>query len=74
MPDSYSIISKECIRVLHPVTITDQLFNSILFGNIVYYSTAFIGRVPFTTSHYARNKVSDDSSIIFKRGLEESFG
>ena len=69
-----SIISKDSIRILHPVEIVDHFFNSIFPGDIKYYSTAFIGKVRFTTSRYARNKVSDDSSIIFKVNQEESFG
>ncbi|CAF4361359.1 unnamed protein product, partial [Rotaria sp. Silwood2] len=66
--------AKDSVRALHPVETNDQTLNSIFPGKIVYYSTAFIGQVRFTTSHYARNKVSDDSSIIFKTGSKENFG
>jgi len=71
-PDS--VPSKDCVRTLHPLKITDQLFSSIFSGDIIYYSTAFIGQVRFTTTSYAHNKVADDSSIVFKTGLEEIFG
>jgi hypothetical protein len=74
IPDSNSILSKNNVRVLHPVEITDQLFNSIFSDDIVYYSTVYIGRVRFTISHHARNKVTDDSSIISKTGFDENFG
>ncbi|CAF4166937.1 unnamed protein product [Rotaria magnacalcarata] len=43
MRDAYNISSKDCVRVLHPVKITDQFFDSIFSGDIVYYSTAYIG-------------------------------
>lgn len=66
--------SKDNIRVLHRVHIIDQFINLIFSGVIIYYSTLFIGSVRFTTMDYARNKVSDDSSIIFKIGSEENFG
>jgi hypothetical protein len=74
MNQSSSASTNDRIRALHPVKIIDQFFNSVFMGDIVYYSTAFIRRVRFTTTHYARNKVSDDSSIIFKVGSKESFG
>ena len=34
----------------------------------------FIGHVRFTTTDYARDKISDDSSIVFKIGSEGNFG
>ena len=68
------VSSDNSVHALHPIKITDQFFNSIFRGDIVYYSTVFIGRVRFTTTHYAKNKVSDDSCIIFKTGVDESFG
>ncbi|CAM4984884.1 unnamed protein product [Rotaria socialis] len=74
MRDAYNISSKDCVRVLHPVKITDQFFDSIFSGDIVYYSTAYIGQVRFTTVQHAREKVSDDAAILFKDGLKENFG
>jgi hypothetical protein len=71
---SYSDSSKDSVRALHPIIIVDQIYNSIFRGDIVYYSTMFIGKVRFTTTDYARNKVSDDSSIIFKTSSKERFG
>jgi len=71
---SNSISPENYIRVLHLINIIDQLFNTIFSGNIIYYSTAFIGRVRFTTTDYVRNKVTDDSSIIFKIGSKDNFG
>ena len=62
------------IQVLHPFACQDAFVSSVFAGEIIYYSTAFIGRVRFTTSDYARNKVADDSNIIFKTGNEKSFG
>jgi hypothetical protein len=68
------VSSNNSVRALHPIKITDRLINSIFRGDIIYYSTVFIGRIRFTTTHYAENKVTDDSSIVFKTGAEESFG
>lgn len=65
---------KNVIRVLHPVSIKDASFSFIFSGNIEYYSTVFIGRVRFTTTAYARGKVADDASIVFKTGSTENFG
>lgn len=62
------------IRLLHPLELNDPLLSSMFQGKIVYYSTAFIGKVRLTTSDRARNKVTDDSNIIFKTGIEENFG
>ncbi|CAF1241589.1 unnamed protein product [Adineta steineri] len=62
------------VRTLHSIKITDKFLSSIFRGAIVYYSTAFIGQVRLTTTHYAKNKVTDDSSIIFKIGSKEIFG
>jgi hypothetical protein len=70
--DSTSPINN--IRVLHPLKSADALLESMFRGKTVCYSTAFIGKVRFTTSDLARNKVIDDSSIIFKTGNEENFG
>jgi hypothetical protein len=74
MSSSNTVSFNESVRALHSIKMNDQFFNSIFRGNIIYYSTAFIDRVRFTTTHYAKNKVSNDSSIIFKSGNEESFG
>ena len=62
------------IALMHKVKTTDPIISSIFRGSIVYYSTAFIGRIRFTTTEYARDKVTDDSSIVFKSGSEEHFG
>ena len=69
----YSNSIKDNIRVLHRVHVIDQFINIIFSGTIVYYSSLFIGSVRFTTTEYARNKVSDDSSVIFKIGSKENF-
>jgi hypothetical protein len=45
MSCSDSVSAKDYIRVLHPIETTDKLFNSIFFGDIVYYTTVFVGRV-----------------------------
>ena len=74
MSDPYSNSSKDNIRVLHLVHVIDQFINLIFSDVIVYYSTLFIGSVRFTIIDYARNKVSDDLSIIFKIGSKENFG
>ena len=74
MSDSSSVMAHDRVCVLHPTETTDPFLNTVFHGDITYYSTAFIGQVRFTTTHYARDKVSDDSSIIFKTSSEESFG
>lgn len=74
MTSSDAASLKGSVTTLHQAHITDPFLNSIFRGNIVYYSTAFIGRVRFTTTQYARDKVTDDSSIVFKTGTDESFG
>ncbi|CAF2107921.1 unnamed protein product [Rotaria magnacalcarata] len=74
MTNSYSNATKYSVRTLHPLNTSDQAISSIFPGEIVYYSTAFIDQVRFTTYDYARNKVADDSSIIFTTGSEENFG
>ena len=74
VPVSESLLSKDCVRVLHPIYINDPFFRSIFPGVIIYYSTAFIGRVRFTTIDYAREKTSEDASIVFKTGSQENFG
>ena len=65
---------KDSVTTLHQLRITDPFLNSIFRGDIVYYSTAFIGQARFTTTQFARDKVTDDSSIIFKTSSNESFG
>lgn len=70
--DLYS--SGNHIRVLHSLDCEDPLLSSLFTGDITYYSTAFIGKVRFTTSDYAMNKVADDSNIVFKIGDEQSWG
>lgn len=74
MFDSKSAASKRRFRLLHPIQIGDESFNAIFNGNVLYYSTAFINQVRYTTVEYAEDKVSDDSSIIFKTGSTMSFG
>ena len=74
MSDPYSNSIKDNIRVLHRVHVIDQFINIIFSSVIIYYSTFFIGSVRFTTTEYARNKVSDDSFIIFTIGSKENFG
>jgi hypothetical protein len=51
-----------------------MLFWNLCFVGKLCCSTAFIGKVRFTISDLARNKVIDDSNIIFKTGTEENFG
>ena len=53
------------IRLLHRLKFDNVLIKSMFRGEITYYSTAFMGHVRFTTSDQTRNKVIDDSNIIF---------
>jgi len=69
-----SISSINDIRVLHPCKSDNALLKTIFRGKLVYYSTAYIGQVRYTTSNQARDKVIDDSNIIFKTSTEENFG
>jgi hypothetical protein len=68
-----SALTNDHVRALHSIQIIDPFFNQVFHGDILYYTTAFIGRIRFTTTHYARSKVSNASSIIFKTDSEESF-
>ena len=61
------------IRLLHRLKFDNVLIKSMFRGEITYYSTAFTGHVRFTTSDQARNKVIDDSNIIFKINSAENF-
>jgi hypothetical protein len=70
---SPSALTNDHVRGLHPVQIIDPFFNQVFHEDILYYTTAFIGRIRFTTTHYDRSKVNNDSSIIFKTDSEESF-
>lgn len=72
--DSKRAASQRHFRLLHPIQIADESFDSIFNGNIVHYTTAFIHQVRYTTVDYAEDKVSDDSSVIFKTGSTMSFG
>ena len=69
-----SVSSATHIRVLHPFDFNDAFLSSLFPGEIMYYSTAFIGGVRFITSDHAVNKVIDGSNIIFKTGTEATFG
>ena len=74
MTPSSSASLEDTVTTLHQAWITDPFLSSIFRGDIVYFSTAFIGRIRFTTTHYAQDKVTDDSSIVLKTGSSESFG
>ena len=73
MSDPYSNSLKGNMRVLHQVHVIDQFINLIFSDVVANYSTPFTGSVRFTTTDYARNEVSDDSSIILKIGSKENF-
>ena len=62
------------VRTLHPVVVQDELLSSIFSGTIVYYSTAYIDHVRFTTAQYAAKNIADDSSIVFKSSSRDRFG
>ena len=62
------------IRVLHSSTLQDPFLSSVFHGNIVFYSTAYIGHIRFTTTDYAKGKTADDSSIVFNVGPGNHFG
>lgn len=62
------------IRVLHPLTLQDPFLSSVFHGNIVFYSTAFVGHVRFTTTDYSKGKIADDSNIVFNVGSRNNFG
>lgn len=64
---------KDTVTTLHQLRITEHFLNSIFRGDIVYYSTAFIGQVRFTTTQYAWHNVTDDSSIIFYKWFKRKF-
>ena len=66
MSDPSSILTYDHIRVSHPIIITYLLFSTVFRGNVVYYTTVFIGHVRFT--------ITDDSSVVFKTGSEEDSG
>ncbi|CAF1316218.1 unnamed protein product [Adineta ricciae] len=72
--DSYVASSNDCVKLLHPLEITDNVLSTIFMGGIDFYSTVFIHGIRFTSADYAQGKVGDDSSIIFKTGLQENFG
>ena len=74
MTPSNSASLVDAVTTLHPARINDPFLSSVFRGDIVYYSTAFIRRIRFTTTQYAQDKVTDDSSIVFKTGSSESFG
>ena len=62
------------VRVLHAIKVTDRSLNTIFRGDITYYSTACIGQTRFTTTTQAKNKVADDSCIMFRDDSRQSFG
>jgi hypothetical protein len=42
---SPSDLTNDHVRALHPVQIIDPFFNQVFHGDIIYYTTAFIGRI-----------------------------
>ena len=71
---SEPLSTSDPIRLLHPIEVDDRFFRLMFSGNIIFYSTAMIGNVRFTTRHHALGKATDDSSIVFKVGTHEKFG
>jgi hypothetical protein len=69
-----SVLPVDHIRVLHPLQLDNSVLKSTFRGDIENYSTAFVGRVRYTTLDYSNGKVSDDSNIVFKTGSKPNFG
>ena len=62
------------VQPRHSLNIADPRISELFSGTIKYYSTFFIGKVRFTTGGFCRNKLADDSSIVYQTGSEVHFG
>jgi hypothetical protein len=50
---SPSALKNDHVRALHPVQIIDPFFKKVFYGDIIDYTTAFIGRIRFI--HHLQN-------------------
>jgi hypothetical protein len=69
-----SVLPVDHIRVLHPSQLDNSVLESTFRGDTENYSTAFVGRVRYTTVHYSNGTVSGDSNIVIKTGSRSNFG
>ena len=62
------------VQPRYSLNIIDPRISELFSGTVKYYSTFYMGQVRFTTDGFCRNKLADDSSIVYQTGSKVHFG